>query len=113
MNAERNGSVHELSRIVGSLQQSVESMTKMWAAQERQAVEGRRILHEDIGELRVDLVRLSESIKPLAALKPDVETLMAARYRQQGAVWLGRLLIAAIAAAGGAIGALLTKFGLK
>lgn len=108
--SNETGSVHELSRIVGGLQQSIEHLTRTWGEQDRKATEGRRELHQAVTGLRVDVTKLQEKVEPIAQIDKRVDKLEAVHNRAIGAVWGARAVIAGM---GGAVGALLTKFGLK
>lgn len=102
--------IHQLSRVVGGLEQAVRTLTETWARQDEKASEGRRELFTAVTGLRVDVTKLQRDVAPIAKLDERIDKLEAARNRAIGAVWGARAVIAAM---GGAIGALLTKFGLK
>ncbi len=70
--------MNELYRIVGGLQSSVENMTAQWAAQEKVAIEGRRLLHEKFETVREQVNRLVGRVDSVSTkvdkLEPSVAT---------------------------------------
>lgn len=95
-------SVHEMSRTIGSLEATVRNLTDTWQRQEREASEGRRRLHEKVGELKSQQEGLEATVKQqteeLAELKPAIKRFEAQRQRQEGARSLMKVGWAAIVA---------------
>lgn len=70
--------MHEVSRLIGSLQSSVETLTRQWGEQDRKATEGRRELYHKFDEIKTEVTELSGRLGRMAeevtAMKPSVQT---------------------------------------
>lgn len=112
-----DGAVHEMSRILGGLQSDVKAfkdsldyLNRTWGERERDAVAGRRVLHEKMEEIGKDFTRLEAQVenvsKDLNVIKPAIDEFKSARDQQDGAqkngrrTWAAFLAIAGIAAGG-------------
>lgn len=106
-----SGEVHEVSRIIGGLQTAVENLTTQWAEQDRQATEGRRIMHDKIDNLNISVISAQGDItalkREMAEIKPTVRAGEAAQLEGAGMRKLLRMLwqviYALLCASGGII----------
>lgn len=110
-----DGAIHEMSRVVGALQadvngmrQSIESLNRVWGDREIGAQQGRRIVHDKLDGLRIDVTRLAAEVvnlsKDVAIVKPAIEVFRSARERQLGAQRMGKLIWLAFIGIAGAVG---------
>lgn len=102
----QDGKIDDLSYRIGGLTNAVETLTRTWAEQDRKASLGRKELYDVVGDMRIEIATMKQSIAPIATLQTDVDTLTTAKHQAQGAVWMARLLFGIAA---GAIGAVLTR----
>jgi chromosome segregation ATPase len=83
-------------RSIASLEATVKHMTETWQAQEREATEGRRRLHEKIDELKSQQAALTTKVeqqtKKLAEVEPAIKRFEAERQRQEGVASLFKVL---------------------
>lgn len=100
----------ELDRVIGGLQQAVETLTSTWAEQDRKATESRKELYAQMTNLRIDFAIMAQSTQTIAQHGERIDKLEQLGDKATGAMWLGRI---GMGAAAGAIGALLTKYGFK
>lgn len=109
------------SRALGSLESSVKavtdtvaSMTRAWAEQERNASDGRRVIHKKLDEVKNDLALLTGRVNTmgerLAEISPAIDEFQNQRQRQIGARSLGKYLWSAMLAAAGAFGWLIHEW---
>lgn len=111
--------LHEMSRVIGGLQNAVENMTRIWQAQEISASEGRRLLHDKIEAvrdevrdkletLRSDFSQLSAEVEnvsnDLSEIKPAISEFKDQRQQQIGAKALGVRLWGVIVTGAGLAG---------
>jgi hypothetical protein len=107
--------IHAFSRALGSLEASVKNvtetvanMTKAWAEQERNASEGRRVLHDKLDDVRGDVVALDRTVADLAKemteISPAVKEFKRQRERAIGARSFGRWIWGLMLTAAGGIG---------
>lgn len=72
------GEMHEISRLIGSLQSSVETLTRQWGEQDRKATEGRRELYRKFDEIKGEVTelagRVGQMAQKIADMQPLVET---------------------------------------
>lgn len=101
-----DGEIHELSRVVGGLETSIENFKATWREQDRKATESRRELYKEMTKLRVEFGQMQQRIEPLTALQNRVDVLTAAKHQAQGAVWMARLIFGVLC---GVVGALIAK----
>lgn len=110
-----DGAIHEMSRVVGSLQadvrslkESIETLNKTWSERERGASKQRSFIHEKLDEVRVDVTRLTAEVlnlsKDVTIIKPAIEIFKSARERQLGAQRMGKLVWMAFIGIAGAVG---------
>lgn len=80
------GEMHEISRLIGSLQSSVETLTRQWGEQDRKATEGRRELYRKFEEIKSEVTqlagRLTNMAEEIGRMRPSVQTFD--KMRQQG-----------------------------
>lgn len=80
------GEMHEISRLIGSLQSSVETLTRQWGEQDRKATEGRRELYRKFDEIKTEVTELAGRVGRMAeeitGMKPSVQTFE--QQHQQG-----------------------------
>ena len=100
--------LHEMSRVVGGLQNAVETMTKMWARQDAAATQGRRVLHDKLEALGKEMIILARRVDSMAVqinlIEPSVKVFNDDRLREEGSKRLGKMLVGAISVAAGGIG---------
>lgn len=100
--------LHEMSRVVGGLQNAVETMTKLWAAQEAAAVQGRRVLHAKFEAMGKEMVILARRVDSMAVqinlIEPSVKVFNDERLREEGSKRLGKALIGALGIVAGGVG---------
>jgi outer membrane murein-binding lipoprotein Lpp len=116
------GSIHQISAAIGSLQSdvrslkdSIDALNKIWGQREEAATAGRRIVHDKVDRLSADVVRLSADVEnvseDLTAIKPAIDDFKTARDQQVGAQKLGkRIWMAFIGIAGLAGGGIAELF---
>ena len=109
-----SGQVDEVSAMIGGLQAAVEHMTSTWQSQENSASAGRRELHRKFDDVRNEVTKLTGEVErmseDIAEIKPAIEIFKAARSRQEGAQWLGRLIWVAFIGIAGTAGAAIAEF---
>jgi uncharacterized small protein (DUF1192 family) len=80
--------IHEMSRAIGSLEASVEAFKETWVGQDREATEGRRILHGKIDEIKaiqgVTTQQVAQLTSEIAEIKPAIKRFEAQRQRSEG-----------------------------
>ena len=113
----------ELHQMLGGLRANVEHLTQtinnmasQWANQEKNASEGRRILHQKVDGLKEVATGLSQRVgkmeETLEGIKPAVKQFEDQRLEQKGAMKLGKLLWTGMLAAAGTMGGAIT-WGLQ
>lgn len=72
------GEMHEISRLIGMLQASVETLTRQWGEQDRKATDGRRELYRKFDEIKTEVTELAGRVGRMAEeisdMKPSVDT---------------------------------------
>lgn len=110
-----NDSVHQMSLLVGEirgevkgLKDSIDSLNHMWGERERDAVAGRRLVHEKVDGMRADLSTLQADFHNVSnevfSIKPQVETWKTERHERAGARRLGNRMWSAMIALAGLAG---------
>src|SRR5579871_3284310 len=94
--------IGDIREVIGGLKNAVENLTRQWGIQDREATEGRRVLHEAVNALRLDVSALQRDV---STMKPDVEAGNRARLQASGARNMLKVLWLAVSAI---IGALVT-----
>jgi chromosome segregation ATPase len=101
--------IGRLSEAIDGLKQTVQNQMTMWANQEKNASEGRRILHDKVEDLKdtvTDVVNRVASVETkLTEIKPEVQEFKNQREQQKGAMKLGKVLWTAMLAGSGTMGA--------
>ena len=117
-----DGAIHEMSRAVGALQsdvrgmkESLENLNRVWGERERDATQGRSVIHGKLDGVRVDMARLTAEVENLSTdvneIKPAIAEFKGARQRQLGAQRMGKMIwVAFIGIAGVAGGAIVHFF---
>lgn len=106
------GGIHLMSMELGGLKQAVETMTRMWAEQERNATEGRRKLHEKFEafskEMGEKMTTVSHRVDVLSdkvdTIEPSVKGFNDEKLREEGSKRLGKVLMGALGVVAGGIG---------
>lgn len=107
--------IHAFSRALGSLEASVKnvtdtvaSMTMAWAEQERNATDGRRVLHKKMDDIKDDVSslagRVNNMAKEMSEISPAVKEFRNQRERAKGAREFGRWIWGALLTAAGLMG---------
>lgn len=107
-----DGGIHQMSMELGGLKQAVESLTKIWAEQDRAATEGRRKLHDKFDnfreEVREKMTNMARRVDVLTdkvdTIEPSVKGFNEEKLREEGSKRLGKMLVGAIGVAMGGIG---------
>lgn len=91
--------IHDMSRAIGALQSTVKNLTDNWQQQDREATEGRRLLHAKVDGLTVQQAvltgQVAQQTAELAEVKPAIKRFEADRQRREGAnsmvklIWVG------------------------
>ncbi|MET4187630.1 ABC-type transporter Mla subunit MlaD [Bradyrhizobium sp. JR1.7] len=106
--AEVHQMIGGLKATVDHLNTTVRDLMTMWSTQEKNASEGRRILHEKVDALKDSAQELTNRVSSiettLVDIKPAVEEFESQRDQQKGALKLGKIIYAALTAAAGAAG---------
>lgn len=101
-----------LREAIDGLKTAHQQMATMWSNQERDAVEGRRRLHDKLDEVKGEVTQLKNDVskrmdnveKTLIDIGPEVAEFKVRRHEARGALKFGRWLwgiIVAAAATGG------------
>lgn len=89
-------SIHEISRLIGSLESEVRTLRQTWQHQDREASEGRKRLHDKVDDLKMQQGVLANKVeqqtKELAEVKPAIKRFETERQRREGANSLLKLL---------------------
>jgi hypothetical protein len=100
--------LREMSHSIGGLQSTVTSLMTMWQQQEQAASQGRRDLHQKFDVVVKDVagltVKLDAAVKDITDIKPAVRAFENAKEQAKGAQTVGKMIWAALIAAGGLIG---------
>jgi hypothetical protein len=100
--------LREMSRSIGGLQATVNTLVTTWQSQEASASQGRRDLHQKFDALRTDVHNMASQVagalKDIADIKPSVEAFEDAKEQAKGAQKIGKLIWAALPFGGGLIG---------
>jgi len=101
------GDMNDLYRRIGGLQSSVETLTKTWGEQDRQATEGRRELYRKVDELKTEVTKMTGRVDQLAEdvseIKPAVKNFEATKNRGQGERNIIRIVWSILVAGVGAL----------
>jgi len=73
--------IHEMSRAIGSLESSAKTLTTTWAEQDREATEGRRLLHAKIDDLKSQQATLAAQVAQQTSKLAEVEPAINASRR--------------------------------
>lgn len=92
---EKSSELHQVSMIIGGLQQAVQELTSNWREQDRRASEGRQRLYENFDELKDDVRNRLSAVEntvstlgaDVASMKPAVDDWRATRERATGATF--------------------------
>ena len=112
MTERGDGGIHQMSMELGGLKQAVETLTKVWAEQDRAATEGRRKLHDKFEtfreEVREKMTTMAGRVDKLSdkvnMIEPSVKGFNDEKLREEGSKRLGKMLVGAIGVAMGGIG---------
>ena len=104
--------LHEMSRVVGGLQNAVETMTTMWATQDAAATQGRRVLHDKLEAIREEMMakvstltyRVDSMGVQINLIEPSVKAFNDETLRQEGAKRLGKWVIGGMTTVAGMVG---------
>lgn len=108
--AEIHGTLGALKEAAENTKRTLEHLMRMWETQEKNASEGRRMLHEKVDAMKDSVTALGTRVGSLETtitvdLKPAVEEFKNQRQQQKGAMKLGRVLWTGMLAACGSMGA--------
>jgi chromosome segregation ATPase len=94
------GEINEVSRSLGALQSSVDTLTRTWAEQDRKATEGRRDLHRKLEELREDVTKMRGQLdmqeKKIDKIEPSVRRFEDGQQHTAGVKYVIGLIWAAL-----------------
>lgn len=104
-----------LHQLIGKLTEAAENskntlqhLMRMWENQEKNASEGRRILHEKVDAMNTSVVALTGRVTSvettLTKVQPAVKEFESQREQQKGAMKVGKVIWAAMLAACGTMG---------
>ncbi len=106
--AEIHGAIGALKEAAENSRRTLEHLMRMWETQEKNASEGRRVLHDKVDAMKDSLVALTNRVtsveNTMAGVKPAVQEFENQREQQKGAMKLGKLIWAAMLAACGSMG---------
>lgn len=116
-----DGAINEMSRILGGLQaeikagkDAIDNLNRVWGERERDASNGRQIIHGKIDSMQKEVTMLSAEVenvsKDLTEIKPAIDTFKSARERALGAQHMGKLIWGAFLALAGLAGMALGEF---
>lgn len=81
--------IHELSRIIGGLQNAVQNLTSQWAMQDHRANDSRTQLHGEVGELKDRVMQMAAEVENLAVdvrdMQPAVRDWISTKAQGMGA----------------------------
>lgn len=107
-----DGAVHEMSRVIGSLEASVIELNRKWDERERSASEGRRVLHAKFDSLKDEVSEMATKVvgveTALASIEPEIKTFQEARLQAIGAQKLGKWIWWVLLGVAGAAGSMIT-----
>lgn len=106
--AEIHGTLGALKEATENTKRTLEHLMRMWETQEKNASEGRRVLHEKVDAMKDSVVALGNRVGSvetrLTEIKPAVEEFESQREQQKGAMKLGKVLWTGMLAASGGMG---------
>jgi len=107
--AEIHGTLGALKEAAENTKRTLEHLMRMWETQEKNASEGRRVLHEKVDAMKDSVTALTTRVTSIettmAGVKPAVQEFENQREQQKGAMKLGKLIWTGMLAACGSMGA--------
>lgn len=102
-----------LNRVIGELTSKVGTLTSNWETNDREATEGRRILHGKFDQLKNETIKMAARVEHLAAevatMKPSVVTFDQQHQQNIGSKKTLAVIWSAMFAFAGAVGAAAIK----
>lgn len=106
--AEIHQTLGALKEAAENSKRTLEHLMRMWETQEKNASEGRRIIHEKVDAMGTKLTELAGRITSVetavTGIKPEVQEFKNQREQQKGAMKLGKALWAVMLTACGTMG---------
>ena len=100
--------LREMSRSIGGLESTVKSLVTTWQAQEANASQGRRDLHQKFDSISEKVTGLSATVaaavKDITDIKPSVQAFNDAKQQAKGAQMLGKVIWSILFLTGGGLG---------
>lgn len=107
--AEIHGTLGALKEATENTKKTLDHLMRMWETQEKNASEGRRVLHEKVDAMKDGVTALTARVTSvegkLVEVGPAVEEFKNQREQQKGAMKLGKLMWTGMLAASGSMGA--------